>query len=252
MTLMSVTESKISDVDNARATRLARARGYPYEFPKQSFTYRNGIAAPFVSEMIQGRTPVLAFGSNQSPERLQQKFGHNSDTVIPVQRARLRDFDVVYAARITSYGAVPAMLQSHPGANVSLAVTWLDDIQLAVMHESEGVGSGYDFALLDGVDLELDTGELRSEVHLYASLHGHFIHDQTAVALAAVSAKGRGWPARTTDEMLVLARDRVSPETPIDDFIVRLVGDDAFRRACTEVLGHDAVRFSHPHQVIDV
>ena len=252
MTPMSVTESKISEVDSERAARLARARGYPYQFPKHSFTYRDGNAAPFVSEAIRGRTPVLAFGSNQSPERLQQKFGHTSGTVIPVQRAQLRDFDVVYAARITSYGAVPAMLQSHPGVNVSLAVTWLDDAQLAVMHESEGVGSGYEFALLNGVDLELDTGERRSEVYLYASLHGHFVHDQTAVALAAVSASGRGWPVRTTDEMLVLARDRVSPDVPIDDFIVRLVGDDDFRRACTEALGHDAVRFSHPHQVIDV
>ena len=249
---MSVTAQKISDVDSARSALLARARGYPYDFPKRSFTYSNGIVMPFVAEMVQDRTPVLAFGSNQSPEQLQRKYGHSADIVIPVQRAWLRDFDVVYAARITSYGAVPAMLQSHSGVNVSLAVTWLDDAQLAVMHDSEGVGSGYDFALLSGIHLELDTRELRSEVHLYASLHGHFVHDQTAIALSAVSARGRGWPARTTGEMLNLVRDSVSPDTPIDDFIARLASDDAFRLVCTEVLGRDAIRFTHPYQVIDI
>jgi hypothetical protein len=239
-------------VDSDRLARLARARGYPYEFPKRSFTYRDGITAPFASDAIRSRTPVLAFGSNQSPERLQQKYGHIADTVIPVQRAQLKDFDVVYVARITSYGAVPAMLQAHTGADVSLAVTWLDERQLGVMHDSEGVGSGYDFALLENVEVALDSGEYLWDVHVYASRHGHFVHDQSAVALAAVSATGREWPERTTDQMLVLARDCVSPESPIDDFIVRLVADSGFRGASTEALGQDAVQFSHPYRAIDV
>ena len=239
-------------MDSERAGHLARARGYPYEFPKRSFTYRDGVAATFESTEGRRRTPVLAFGSNQSPERLQQKYGHTANTVIPVQRARLKDFDVVYAARITSYGAVPAMLQVHPGVDVSLAITWLDDSQLEVMHESEGIGSGYDFALLKGVDVALDDGGHLSEVHVYASRHGHFVHDHTAVALAAVSASGRRWPERTTDAMLVLARDRVNPDTEIDDFILRLVRDDGFRQACTEAIGRDAVPFSHSYQAIEV
>ena len=144
------------------------------------------------------------------------------------------------------------MLQAHAGVEVSLAVTWLDDRQLAVMHDSEGVGINYDFALLEGFELSLDYGESLDDVYLYASCHGHFVHAEAAVALAAVSATGRNWPERTTDAMLVLARDRVSPDAQIDEFILRLVGDDGFRQACNEALGRDAVPFSHSYRRIEI
>ena len=120
------------------------------------------------------------------------------------------------------------------------------------MHDSEGVGINYDFALLEGVELSLDQGESLDDVYLYASRHGHFVHAEAAVVLAAVSATGRNWPERATDSMLVLARDRISPNAEIDEFILRLVGDDGFRQACTEVLGRDAVPFSHPYRTIEI
>jgi hypothetical protein len=120
------------------------------------------------------------------------------------------------------------------------------------MHDSEGVGINYDFALLEGVELALDYGESLDDVYLYASRHGHFVHAEAAVALAAVSATGRNWPERTTDAMLVLARDRVSPDAQIDEFILRLVGDDGFRQACTKALGRDAVPFSYSYRRIEI
>ena len=249
---MSAIVSKNFKLDRERGRQLERARSYPYEFPMKSYTYRDGCASTFEPMLDQGRTPVLAFGSNQSPVRLRQKYGHDADTVIPVERAHLKGFDVVYTARIASYGAVPAMLQAHAGAEVSLAVTWLNDRQLAVMHESEGVGVNYDFALLEDIEILLDQGDQLDDVYVYASRHGHFVHDKDAVALAAVAAKGRSWPERTTGEMLVLARDRVYPDAQIDDFILRLVGDEGFRRVCTEALGYDAVPFSHSYRTIEV
>ena len=117
--------------------RLSRARGYPYSIPERSFVYRDRGIGDFDPALLAGRTPVLAIGSNQSPQRLVQKFGHDASHVIPVQRARLADFDVVYSAHIASYGAVPAMLQTCAGAAVHVAVTWLDDTQLEIMHASE-------------------------------------------------------------------------------------------------------------------
>ena len=78
--------------------RLHRARNYPYDFPAHSFTYRDGALGDFEPALTDNRTPVLAIGSNQSPQRLAQKFGHDASHVIPVQRAQLADFDVVFSA----------------------------------------------------------------------------------------------------------------------------------------------------------
>ena len=106
---------------------VARARDYPSPIPAESFIYSDDGPQPVISDSIEGRTPVLAIGSNQSPIRLSQKFGHAPRHRIPVQRAELHGFDVVFSAHIAAYGSVPAMLQLSPGARMSIAVTWLDD-----------------------------------------------------------------------------------------------------------------------------
>ena len=245
-------EKRGPNTDEDRARCLARARNYPYDFPLISFTYRDGVVDPFDADLCEGRTPVLAFGSNQSPERLWQKYRFEANTVIPVQRALLKDFDVVYTARIASYGALPAMLQAHAGVEVSLAVTWLDTSQLLIMHESEGTGINYDFVLLEDVEVSFEEGGIVGKICAYASRHCNFVHDGSAVALSAVSATGRCWPERTTEEMLVLTRDRVKPKANINEFILNLVNDGEFRSNCTEALGRDAEAFVYPCQVIRV
>ena len=53
-------------------------------------------------------TPILAIGSNGSPEQLARKFPTSrfpAGTVIPVRRAVLQDFDVAYAPVIAAYGS---------------------------------------------------------------------------------------------------------------------------------------------------
>lgn len=238
-------------MNSVRSACLARAKGYPYKFSNKSFTYRDGNATIFEPKDCQGRKPVLAFGSNQSLERLVQKFKHLKEVVIPVQRGQLRDFDVVYAASIASYGAVPAMLQFCFGVEVSLAVTWLDELQVEVMHATEGLGVGYDFGLIENIDLQLDNGVFLREAYAYVSRRGHLVHDNRAIALEAVSAWNREWPERTTDEVLTIARNRVSPNSTVDDFIMRLVDDDDFRGASTIELERDAIAFSYPYKVVD-
>ena len=118
---------------------VARARDYPYPIPPESFIYTDDGPQPFTSDSVEGRTPVLAIGSNQSPIRLSQKFGHDARHTIPVQRARLSGFDVVFSAHIAAYGSVPAMLQVSPEATVSIAITWLDEEQLAQTVPSSSV-----------------------------------------------------------------------------------------------------------------
>jgi len=114
--------------------RFHRAAAYPYARPDHSYVYDDGATVAldeFPGEVTAGRTPVLAFGSNAAPEQLRRKFGATPDTVIPVIRADLADFDVVYSAHLTAYGAVPATLAPSPGARLQTWVTWLDDAQLA-------------------------------------------------------------------------------------------------------------------------
>jgi hypothetical protein len=236
--------------DDGRRLRLARARDYPYEIPRRSFVYRDGGPGVFDARLTRGRTPVLAIGSNQSPQRLAQKFGHDASHVIPVQRARLPDFDVVYSAHVASYGAVPAMLQGCRGARVAVAVTWLDDAQLEIMHRSEIAAANYSFAALDDVQVELDDGREEHRAYAYVSSRGHLQHEGEPVALAAIECERRRYPTMTTAQVLEQVRMALEPQMAGDDFVHRLADDPQFRRTVTDRLERTAVAFRHPLRVL--
>lgn len=233
-----------------RAKILSAARDYPYEIPRRSFVYSKRGLLDFDPALRDRRTPVLAIGSNQSPARLAQKFGHDAAHVIPVQRAKLEDFDVVYSAHISRYGAVPAMLQTSAGASVTIAVTWLDDAQLEIMGQSEVSAENYAFALLENLTLQLDGGETLHQAHAYVSSRGH-LSDGGAIGMAAIHCEGRNYRAMTTAQALELVRKRTAPQTPADEFVVRLVSDDDYRAEVTRLIGADAVPFAYPCTIVD-
>lgn len=224
--------------------KLARARGYPYAIPEGSYVWRGGVVTAFDPALRRDRTPVLAIGSNQSPEQLTRKFGDKGE--IPVQRAQLWDFDIYYSAHITGYGSVPAMLQRAPGAKATLSVNWLDERQLDLMHSTELYAAKYKYAVIEDIGLALDCGTDLDFVHLYVGVNGHMMHDGGAVALSAVPAIGRRPKALTTAEVLEIVRERFSPGDGADEFVLKLVGDLDFRAACTEAISTDAVPFGHP------
>jgi hypothetical protein len=236
-----------------RTAKLSRARDYPYHLPERSYVWRGERddplhVDPFDPALTEGRTPVLAVGSNQSPVQLARKYGLGSHHTVPVERARLKDFDIVYAAHISSYGAVPSMLQCAPGVEVTLFVTWLDDAQLAIMHATEG---NYHFAEIDNVGLHLEGGRARKTVYLYVARLGHYVHEGAPVSLKVMPAEGRTNRVHDTAEMLRLVQRRLAHDGDHDDFILRLADDHAFRHACIERLAEDSVAFGHPFRVID-
>lgn len=235
-------------IDNV--STLALAREYPYAIPRKSFVYKDSGVSDFDTALCAGRTPVLAIGSNQSPQRLAQKFGNDASHMIPVQRATLKNFDVVYSAHITTYGAVPAMLQTSDGSEVQLAVTWLDDAQLEIMNHSEVRAANYAFALLEEIELSFEGGGVAFCAHGYVSSRGHLRHDGDAVALSAIDCGGRRYPAMSTDKMLEMIRERVAPSLDADAFVLRLVADDAYRHQVTMLLAADAVPFLHPFELV--
>jgi hypothetical protein len=227
-----------------RTARLARARSYPYPYPGRSYIWRAGEVLNFDLAETEGRTAVLAVGSNRAPIRLDQKFLGNTDASVPVQHARLKDFDIVYAAHLTRYGSVPAMLQHAPGTTVELAVTWLDGTQLEIMHATEG---GYHYAAIESVDLTYDDGRLADSVHLYVGREGHLVHRELPVALIEIDGQDRRHAARNTTEVLEIVHQRVAPEMLHDDFILRVIDDTEFRRDCSILLAEDSVPFDYPY-----
>lgn len=234
-----------------RQAALARARGYPYAIPGHSYHWHGGQFSEFDPAKTAGRTPVLAVGSNQSPEQLTRKFGHIEDWEIPVQRCHLAGFDVVYSAHIARYGSVPAMLQSAPGTTVTLFVNWLDAAQLTAMHETELSHGNYHYGRLDDVAVALEGGATLSSVHGYFSRRGHVTHDGNGVALATVPAANRNRPARDSAQMLAHVHERIDPVDSLDGFILRLIDDDGFRQKIIAELMTDAVAFAAPYEIVE-
>jgi len=231
------------------ADPLRRAKDYPYFVPAGSFvltgdgTMELPTGAPLPD--VSGRHAVLACGSNQSPERLRQKFPRPDGAGIPVFRARLTDFDVVYSAHIATYGSIPATLHYSPGATVTLSITWLTEAELDHMHETETASGNYDFGVLDGLRLELDGGKVLNRVSVYISTRGCLVIDGAPVALASVSAFGRKLRSLSQGEALSVVRDRLTPERALDDFLLEAITDNAIRQSHTDTLASDSHSFAY-------
>ena len=229
---------------------LERATSYPYRIPDWSYVIQDGnykkLAAEIDPAALSGRVPVLAVGSNQSPEQLARKFTGPQWQAIPVLRIRLADFDTVYSPHITSYGSIPSTLQWAPGATVTLFVTWLDPEQLKRMHETEIGTANYGYGSLNGVHIESEIGPPLQSVFVYASRRGALLHSGSPISVAEIPAVGRNWPAFTQIQVQVHVRDRLSPETELNEFIRNAIGDPEMRRARTEVLERDSQPFNPP------
>ena len=228
---------------------VRRALSYPFEIPSRSYVvagvrYKelpDGAPLPDVA----GRHPVLALGSNQSPQQLIRKFKDRGLGPIPVVRGRLHDFDIVYAAHVAAYGSIPATLRHCPGAAVTLFVNWLDEAQLARMHETETATGNYHFARLDVITLRLEIGGDLTSAFVYVGRRGALARNGAPVALAPVKAENRVWPALDQRQVQELVRDRLAPGQPLNAFIQAAVDDRAVRLARTEALMADSLAFEH-------
>lgn len=225
---------------------LALAKSYPFNAPESSYLFADGAAGPIERADFEGRVPILAHGSNRSPEQLRRKFGTAAE--IPVSIGWLADYDVVYSAHITQYGAVASTLQHRPGTRVRLAINWLDEVQLARMHETEGP-SNYAFGRLVGIDLIVEHGPVaaHTEALVYLGRNGCLDLDDGPVGLAAVTAEGRGHHAHHQEEALALVNARHRPEASLDDMILEVVRDSDRRHALTSEMRARAVSVAAPH-----
>jgi hypothetical protein len=183
------------------ADPVARALGYPFEQKENSFLFSHGGMADLDEEKIahgvahaaddedwfdgvaagtglsaedvSERIAVIAAGSNSSPRQLRRKFrGMAHDEPVPVLRARLHDYAVVYAALISSYGAVPATNHHVPGAAADVFLTLLTRDQFRRMNLTEDVGNAYALASLRRGSVRLAGVPVPGLVYGYFGLPG--------------------------------------------------------------------------------
>jgi hypothetical protein len=207
---------------------VARAKSYPFRIPARSYLFVDGRDEPWDGHQVDSaaRVPVLAAGSNQSPEQLARKYAPpHADGMIPAQRGVLRDFDVVYAAKFAGYGSVPATFQAAPGIAVTVFVLWLTPSQLARMHATE---AGYSYDRLIGIRVELDGGGALDTAYAYCSRFG-CLNLGGPASLAEIGAVGRRSLTLSQAEVQERVRALLAPELALDAFIASNVADASLR-----------------------
>ncbi len=234
------------------AERLALAKAYPFPTPGRSYLFRDGAAQPLESgtsraALFAERQPVIGHGSNRSPEQLHRKFGAGAE--IPVSRAWLQDYDVVYSAHVTQYGSIAANLQHTPGARAEVYVNWLTEAQLARMHQTELGGENYYYGRLGGVSLGLEAGPAAelSDANVYLSTRGCLARDGGPLGLAAVASEGRPHGDLHQEQAIDLVRARHRPARALDHHILETIRDPAGRKALVAEMMAQALPAEAPH-----
>jgi hypothetical protein len=189
---------------------LRRALTYPYATPERSYLYRTAAALelPAGGPDLSGRTPLLSYGANSAPESLARKLAPLPGVELPVLRAELEGWDVVYSAHVSPYGAVPATLIESPGTVAPVFVIHPTAEQWGLLTASE---PNYDLVEVDGIAA-------------YRSKHGSLLIGGSQVALAAVRSGGRRLPELDEPEVLERVRAQLEPELSLEEFV----------RACIE------------------
>lgn len=218
---------------------LARAAAYPYAAPLRSFVQLGGEAHELPAEGpdLSGRRPLLAYGANAAPSVLAVKLADLPQLPLPLLRAQLEDFDIVYSAHISPYGAVPSTLQRSPGTTVPVFVAYPTEEQEDLLSATE---PNYELRRLDAVAVRTELGESLSALGAYLSRHGCLTLEGSEVALAAVEPAGRRFPSLGEVEVLERVRHILAPELDLERFVASSL-DPGLAAARTAVL-HGAAR----------
>ena len=235
---------------DSREDRLDRAKGYPYNLPKASYLLFEGKVVTergYAVNDMDKRTPVLAYGSNAAPEQLKRKYAKTlGKELIPVFKVILPGFDVVYSARLSRYGAIPAMLAPSKGTVLETFVTYLTARQLRIMHKTEVSGTAHQFGELRGLNAMVDRVGVAERLHVYRSQAGALARDGGMVAYEEVSAQNRKFLAVPHPEMLAMVHRDLDGAGDLDDFIIKVTGDDEARFDFSATLRETAIPIRLP------
>ena len=234
--------------------RLARAYGYPYHIPEHSYLVIDQawqvLDAHEAESYRDNRTPVLAVGSNQSPEQILRKFQGPDWSPIACEKCTIANFDTVFSAHITSYGSIAAALHPSSGTTVSLFVNWLDDAQLEAMHPTELGHENYVYARLIDIELKIENGPTLSDVYFYRGNAGAYAPSGDPIPLAEVSAPNRQWTAMEQNEIQSHLSSKIAKDISVDDFVLTSIADKTERGRRRSEMEKTAHPFDHPHEVL--
>ena len=220
---------------------ILRALDYPYCCPAYDFVLDNGSTKPLQDRnSLEGRIPVLAIGSNRSPEQLLRKFGDQE--FLPVTCIKLCDYDVVYAAHLASYGSIPAVLARSPGTIVDIAINWLSKSQLKRMHETEAIGINYDYGVTKSLKINAEYDYNNREVGCYLGIHGCLSLEKSLIALKEINARDRIFTALSQFEILCKIHSSNSKSIPFEVWLKHLINNNDARRNITATFAQNAIK----------
>ena len=260
--MFSISEMQLREISDAASylapiSEIDRACNYPYNAPEGGFILAAGrllhLEQAQLDQMdedphrgvLAGRTPVLSVGSNRAPIQLLRKFG--PDSFLPVTPARLHDCDITHAAILGYYAAVPCTAFPSSGTIVDLNVVWLDDVQLAQMHRTEGINVAYDFVLMETVEHQFTVRP--GPVFGYAARAGVLdCGDCEPAGLSAIPAHGRKFETLTQAEAHSKLRQlaMVDDKRSMMEFIVEMQANKSARDAVNERLRPHAIQPDNP------
>ncbi len=222
---------------------LARAAGYPYEAPLRSFVQLGAHAHELrgAAPQLAGRRPLLCYGANAAPSVLARKLAGLQPEPLPLLRAELAGFDVVYSAHVSPYGAVPATLQGSPGTTAPVFVAYATAEQERALTATE---PNYELRTLRNPALRVDRVGGLDAVAVFLSRHGCLALDGSAVALAAIDSAGRRLPALGEIEVLERVRHILAPELDLEAFVASSL-DPGLAAARTAVLRGGALPLAY-------
>jgi hypothetical protein len=221
-----------------RGEIFARAIEYPYPAPLRPFLQIGERTVDLPEALdLDGRRPLLAYGANASPGVLARKLAALPHEELPVLRAGLPGFDVVYSAHISPYGAVPSTLQVSPGTVAPVYVAFPTPEQEDLLIESE---PNYELRRLAGVVVQIEDGDELSGPDAFVSRHGCLRIEGGPVALAAIESAGRSFPVLGEAEVLEHVRQLLAPDQDLERFVESSL-DPGLAGARTAVLHGNAI-----------
>lgn len=202
---------------------LRRALDYPYDIPKTSYLLNTGkVSAWDASLDLSMRIPVLGCGSNQSPTQLLRKFGEGT---VPVMAGWLAGYDSVYSAHFTSYGSIAATYHYDPSIKSRQVITWLDQEQLQIMHDSEALGVNYEYVQFEQIEFEADCGMRLENAYAYQSLRGCLKIDGQPAGLESIKAMMRPYPSKDQEKLQIQVMELFDYKEGLASFVAENITD---------------------------
>ncbi len=210
-------------MNNSNSEIINRAQNYPYERPNGSFLLENDRIVELKGRVLDGDLkkfiPVLAYGSNASPEQLRRKLSPIKEP-IAVLSATIKNLDVIFSGQFSRYGCVPATITNSNGTMLYTHVVLLTKKQLSSIHKTEL--PEYRYGELK-IPIIIDRLGFRESIFAYVFDWG-FQKDKKFIAFEEVHAENRNFLCLRHKDLLSLAIQEISDKKyNFEDLLISIV-----------------------------